>query len=599
MLILAAAGFALGAASCENGGTPEVSETETVEEETGSTDPAPGVPVHLVVFNTAGGNYMAPRKIEEGKKVTSLAPKREGYSFEGWYTTSGEQYDFSTPVTSDLMLVAYWRRTAPFTASNTASPVFTTSSAAVNVVWHDNDNAAGARPDSVRCVFTTDFSGRTGTYYVKVTSAGAAWDGDAAPEGTLSRGEGNWTAKITGLRASGSYTFAAEQPESGYSLLQSGTSAIMTASGYRAITDGTAALTATNGRLYDLAGNVVVLRGLVTLIPGNANYPTLVSAKALERMAKKGVNCLRITLQLTSDKAGGPGYISNAGVPTAAERRAELEELVRSAVTTASSLGMYTIIDWGILNENPNVRYDEAADFFRRAAEEYKSNPRVIFEICNEPNDTWGTKNGEEHSIKRYEEKIIEVIRETGAENIVICSPNANATGLSVYGSTPVANDDPIDDPIENRLAWNVAYTFHCYPYNYPWDEKEVTSYGWKLRDAVEAGLTVITTEMSPIKANLTNGKDETKYDLGEMAKFLNFYLENDLGFCYFRYNFSSDSAPLSQWIMFRPGVSPQYSWDRDDLTDCGQWFYDVLTSDGVIRAADFSVPRHTVPNQN
>ena len=114
-----------------------------------------------------------------------------------------------------------------------------------------------------------------------------------------------------------------------------------------------------------------------------------------------------------------------------------------------------------------------------------------------------------------------------------------------------------------------------------------------KLRDAVEAGLTVITTEMSPIKANLTDGRDETLFDLSETAKFVNFYLENDLGFCYFRYNYSSATAPLSQWILFLPGIEPSNAWDREDLTTCGKWFYDLLTSDGVIKAADYSAPRH------
>ena len=105
--------------------------------------------------------------------------------------------------------------------------------------------------------------------------------------------------------------------------------------------------------------------------------------------------------------------------------------------------------------------------------------------------------------------------------------------------------------------------------------------------------MTVVTTEMSPIKANLTNGRDETVYDMSEMAKYLNFYLENDLGFCYFRYNSISAGSALSQWIMFKPGTDVSLTWNREDLTDTGKWYYDILTGDGVIIPADFTAPRH------
>ena len=594
ILTAAALALALSCASCSPADLPDgtTSGTEAATAADTGGDPAPEKKMYRITFATSGGSYIAPRSVEEGKKVPRIDPRREGYEFEGWYTPSGEKYDFSSSVTSDLLLVAYWRRTAGFYPSDTSSPVCTTASAALNVVWRDCGDEAGKRPDSVRGVLTAGGTGAPGTYYVKITANDAVWDGAAPPCGTLSRGEGNWTAKITGLDAGGEYTFRAEKPADGYSLLQSGTSAVMTVKGYRPSADATAALTTANGRLYDAAGNLIVLRGVVSVNPGYITFPTLVSVVSLKRLAGAGVNCLRLTVQLTAN-ASGLGYITTAGKASGDAEKSKLLELVDTAVKNASSLGMYVIIDWGVLNENPNATFDPAAEFFGIMAERYGQNPRVLFEICNEPNDTWGGSNGEEHSVKRYEEKIIALIRETGSRNIIICAPNLSATALSAYSSSATPGDDPIDDPIDNRYAWNLAYTFHCYPYNYPWDEKGVTSYGWKLRDAVEAGLTVITTEMSPIKANLTDGRDETLFDLSETAKFVNFYLENDLGFCYFRYNYSSATAPLSQWILFLPGIEPSNAWDREDLTTCGKWFYDLLTSDGVIKAADFSAPRH------
>lgn len=44
-------------------------------------------------------------------------PTRDGYTFDGWYTTKsgGSKYDFSTPVTADLNLCAHWTAVAPKT----------------------------------------------------------------------------------------------------------------------------------------------------------------------------------------------------------------------------------------------------------------------------------------------------------------------------------------------------------------------------------------------------------------------------------------------------------------------------------------------------
>ena len=583
--------------SC-NGVSSQTDETETgdltssIVTDSEDTVPETNNKEYLtVILNTAGGNYFAPRKILKGKTLSSLAPVRQGYTFKGWYLTNGEKFDFSTPVTEDLHLVAYWQKDRSYLPLDTNSPVYETSSAAINIVWHDYDDRDGKRPSSVFCDFKVGGSGGTATYRVKITSAAAVWDGEAFPGGTLSRGSGNWTAKITGLDPSGSYSFTAEKPEEGYTALQSGTSAVFSLKGYRPALDDSARLFATNGRLYDYAGNLVILRGVVSLNCGYRNFPALVSVAALQRLTKIGVNCLRFSVQTTSSSLTGIGYVSNAGVRTGEEKKAQLDSLLETAVDNATKQGLYVIIDWGVLNENPNLYADEAADFFGRLAEKYKDNPHVIFEICNEPNDTWGTKNGAEHSVKSYEEKIIGVIRSAGAENIIVCAPNASATALSTYAAGK--GDDPVDDPIATELGWNLAYTFHCYPYNYPWDDKNATSYGWKLRDALASGLTVVTTEMSPIKANLSENRDETVYDLAESAKFLNYYLENDLGFCYFRYNSSSASSPLSQWILFKPGVLPTDAWDRDDLTECGKCFYDIMTSDGIIKAADFNAPRH------
>ncbi|MCD7776085.1 MAG: InlB B-repeat-containing protein, partial [Firmicutes bacterium] len=47
--------------------------------------------------------------VEEGSTVSEPTdPTRSGHTFLGWYTASGTLYDFSTPVTGNLVLYAQW-----------------------------------------------------------------------------------------------------------------------------------------------------------------------------------------------------------------------------------------------------------------------------------------------------------------------------------------------------------------------------------------------------------------------------------------------------------------------------------------------------------
>lgn len=69
---------------------------------------------HTVAFMN-GSTVFATAEVENGSTVSKpqTDPVREGHTFEGWYL-DGELYDFSTPVTDDLTLVAGFKKnTAP------------------------------------------------------------------------------------------------------------------------------------------------------------------------------------------------------------------------------------------------------------------------------------------------------------------------------------------------------------------------------------------------------------------------------------------------------------------------------------------------------
>lgn len=64
---------------------------------------------HTVTFDSSGGSPISPiTDVPDGSAVAQpTAPTRTGYEFQGW-TLDGVDYDFSSPVTSDITLTAAW-----------------------------------------------------------------------------------------------------------------------------------------------------------------------------------------------------------------------------------------------------------------------------------------------------------------------------------------------------------------------------------------------------------------------------------------------------------------------------------------------------------
>ncbi len=541
-----------------------------------------------------------------GSAKVPTTPVKTGFTFDGWYL-DGVKYDFATKVNEDITLIAHWTKDDnTFVSSNTQVPVFDTLDASLHIVWKDYADNLKLRPESVKCILTQTVDGSENVYEIVLTEKSAKWaTGTTVPTGAeLTRGEGgDWTLYIRNLpkEVGGkacSYTLVQEALSGNYTTLQGASAVTNTIRGYVPSIDSTAALTTRNSRFYDKAGNMIVLNGVVTINVGNATYHTDISTRALDKLKAIGVNAIRVTAQIVGDVGYGYVYFNNGSARTGdyndsnAKRHSEADrklmiESLDYAIKNATELGMYIVIDWGILTSNPMQYVEEASEFFGILAEKHKDNPYVLFEICNEPQATWGNANGPQNSIKNYAEKIIEVVRSKGSDAIVIVAPNNCATALSAF-TGPVAGDDPIDMPLDDEHAYNVAYTFHCYPYNYKY-----TTYSWKLRDAYEAGYTVVVTEFSPMDGTFDN-PDKLTYDMQESAKYLRQFREYNYNFFYFRYTsmqYNNDSiANYKETMMFVPNVNLiTKNWTRDDLTVCGKWFYDYMTGDGVFAPADFT----------
>ena len=81
-----------------------------------------GKVTYVVNFNTDGGNSVSNQIINKDGTITKPQdPVRDGYKFLGWYSNN-VLFDFSTPVTTNLELVAKWEK-----AKDNSTPATTTT----------------------------------------------------------------------------------------------------------------------------------------------------------------------------------------------------------------------------------------------------------------------------------------------------------------------------------------------------------------------------------------------------------------------------------------------------------------------------------------
>lgn len=63
---------------------------------------------YTVSFKSNGGSEVGTQTVKGGNTATYVASTRVGYEFLGWYL-DGEKYDFNTPVTRKITLIAKWK----------------------------------------------------------------------------------------------------------------------------------------------------------------------------------------------------------------------------------------------------------------------------------------------------------------------------------------------------------------------------------------------------------------------------------------------------------------------------------------------------------
>ncbi len=203
---------------------------------------------------------------------------------------------------------------------------------------------------------------------------------------------------------------------------------------------------------------------------------------------------------------------------------------------------LYVIVDWHILSDgNPNTYKEEAKAFFEEISSKYKDSPNIIYEICNEPNNTsW-------EEIKNYALEIIKVIRKN-CNNIIIVGTNTWSQDVL----------DPANEPIDEE---NIMYALHFYSGTH-------TDYlRQRAKEALDKGISLFVSEWGVSDASGNGG-----VFLDEASKWVDFMNENNLSYVSWSLANKDESSAL-----LKPSSSNVFT--EDDLSEAGLFVKDVLNS--------------------
>ncbi len=285
-----------------------------------------------------------------------------------------------------------------------------------------------------------------------------------------------------------------------------------TGTGTDSLTNGN--LIVKNGKLCDTLGNPVQLRGVSThgIQYFDEFYKDEKMFQALASSDGWDADVVRISLY-----AREGGYEDDPVYYTE-----QMDRLINSVTDN----GMFAIIDWHQLHPgDPNLDKANAKKFFTHMAKKHGSNKDVIFEICNEPNNSgafdedWNLSQLNyivtwDYHIKPYAEEIIPIIRKYSKNVIIVGTPE--------WGSKP---DDVIGNKIDDP---HVMYSMHFYAGSHFSDMRS------NLERAIDADLPLFITEFGS-----QNYAGEGANNFYETEQWLDLLDEHSISWC--NWNYSND----------------------------------------------------------
>ena len=243
-----------------------------------------------------------------------------------------------------------------------------------------------------------------------------------------------------------------------------------------------------------------------------------------------GINTIRLAVY---PKEGG--YLEGS--------QNSMDETIQRGIQAASDLGMYVILDWHVLNYNPNDIKSQAKSFFSDYVSRYRSYDNILYEICNEPvNTPWYDGSG--NDLYSYGTDLLKTIRSIDPDAIVICGTNTWSQDVDQVSSKP------LNDP-------NVMYTLHFYAATHYSDLQN------KLRTAVSNGTPVFVSEFGSCDASGNGG-----YDFDNADTWLNLLDQYNISYCAWALSNKAEAASY-----LKPSCTALSNWKESDLSEGGKWY--------------------------
>lgn len=255
-----------------------------------------------------------------------------------------------------------------------------------------------------------------------------------------------------------------------------------------------------DNKLVNQYNELIQLRGIST--HGIQWFGDLASKENI-KILKDDLNTNLFRIAMYTEEGG---YLSNKNI----------KEDVKKIVNYAIELDMYVIIDWHILsNGDPLVTLNESKIFFEEMSSLYKNKPNVIYELCNEPNNTsW------DNNIKPYAEEVIKVIRKNSPKSIIIVGTNTWSQDIQ----------DAVRNPINDNRT---MYALHFY---------SGTHKEW-LRDRTKEALKKVPIFVSEWGTSRADGNGGNYFD--EADKWVKFMNDNSLSWVNWSLTNKNESSAL------------------------------------------------------
>lgn len=287
--------------------------------------------------------------------------------------------------------------------------------------------------------------------------------------------------------------------------------------------------------LFDQYDNPVQLKGLST--HGLGWYPEYVNTNLFQTI-QEDWNMNVIRLAMYTEEYNGYCISDDA-------QKKNLKSIINYGIQIARDLDLYVIVDWHILSDNnPLTHVEEAMDFFDEISTQYKNDPHILYEICNEPNGntTW-------EDIKSYANQVIPVIRKNAPESIIIVGTPTWSQDVDIASQSPIEGYE------------NLMYTLHFYADTHRDDLRN------KMVTAIEKGLPVFVSEYGICDAS-GNGP----INIEEANRWVD--LMNQYKISYVAWNLSNKDESSA---ILKNTCTRTFDFTDEDLSDSGQWLKSLL----------------------